>query len=78
MMGNRLIEFALKNRFLVLLGTALIAGAGLLAMRHLPIDAVPDITNVQVQVLTNAPALATGRSITFSRSAVSMIVLFIS
>ena len=56
-MGNRLIEFALKNRFLVLLGTALIAGGGLLAMRHLPIDAVPDITNVQVQVLTNAPAL---------------------
>ncbi|MBI3011541.1 MAG: efflux RND transporter permease subunit [Candidatus Omnitrophica bacterium] len=56
-MGDRLIEFSLKNRFLVLLATALVAGGGILAMRRLPIDAVPDITNVQVQVLTNAPAL---------------------
>jgi cobalt-zinc-cadmium resistance protein CzcA len=56
-MGHRLIESALKNRFLVLLATALVAGGGILAMRRLPIDAVPDITNVQVQVLTNAPAL---------------------
>jgi cobalt-zinc-cadmium resistance protein CzcA len=56
-MGERLIEFSLKNRFLVLLATALIAGGGILAMRRLPIDAVPDVTNVQVQVLTNAPAL---------------------
>jgi cobalt-zinc-cadmium resistance protein CzcA len=56
-MGTRLIEFALKNRFLVLLAAALVTGAGLLAMRRLPIDAVPDITNVQVQILTNAPAL---------------------
>ena len=38
-MGDRLIEFSLKNRFLVLLATALIAGAGFLAMRKLPIDA---------------------------------------
>lgn len=56
-MGDRLIEFSLKNRFLVLLVTALVAGGGVLAMRRLPIDAVPDITNVQVQILTNAPAL---------------------
>ncbi|MDP3723881.1 MAG: CusA/CzcA family heavy metal efflux RND transporter [Candidatus Omnitrophota bacterium] len=56
-MGDRLIEFSLRNRFLVLLATLLIAGGGILAMRRLPIDAVPDITNVQVQVLTNAPAL---------------------
>jgi cobalt-zinc-cadmium resistance protein CzcA len=56
-MGDRLIEFSLKNRFLVLLAIALLAGGGVLAMRRLPIDAVPDITNVQVQVLTNAPAL---------------------
>lgn len=56
-MGDRLIEFSLKNRFLVLLATALVAGGGFFAMRRLPIDAVPDITNVQVQILTNAPAL---------------------
>jgi len=56
-MGHQLIEFSLKNRFLVLLATALVAGGGVLAMRRLPIDAVPDITNVQVQILTNAPAL---------------------
>ena len=54
---RHLIEFSLKNRFLVLLATALVIGIGVLAMRQLPIDAVPDITNVQVQVLTNAPAL---------------------
>jgi len=37
-------------------GTLLLVGGGLAAMRTLPIDAVPDVTNVQVQVLTKAPA----------------------
>lgn len=55
---TRLIDFALANRFLVLLGSLLLAAAGFWAMTKLPIDAVPDVTNVQVQVMTTAPALS--------------------
>lgn len=57
-MLNSLIDAALKNRFLVLMGVLLIAGMGVYAAIHLPIDAVPDMTNVQVQVITEAPALS--------------------
>jgi cobalt-zinc-cadmium resistance protein CzcA len=54
---TRLIEWALANRlFVLLLVTILIAG-GLLAVSRLPMDAVPDVTNVQVQIVTSAPAL---------------------
>ncbi len=57
-MLNALIETSLKNRFLVLAMTVLVAGLGIYSALHLPIDAVPDLTNVQVQVLTEAPALS--------------------
>src|SRR5512135_3445111 len=57
-MLNALIESALHNRFLVIVGTLLIAGLGIYSAAHLPIDAVPDLTNVQVQVITEAPALS--------------------
>src|SRR5437763_5801090 len=57
-MLNALIESSLRNRFLVIMGTLLVAGMGLYAALHLPIDAVPDMTNVQVQVITEAPALS--------------------
>lgn len=57
-MLNALIETALRNRFLVLMGTLLIAGMGVHSALSLPIDAVPDLTNVQVQVITEAPALS--------------------
>src|SRR5437763_13333549 len=57
-MLNALIESALRNRFLVLMGTLLVAGVGVYSALHLPIDAVPDLTNVQVQVMTDAPALS--------------------
>src|SRR5690349_16916954 len=57
-MLNAIIESALRNRFLVLMGTLLVAVLGLYSARHLPIDAVPDLTNVQVQVITEAPALS--------------------
>ncbi|MEO2090303.1 MAG: efflux RND transporter permease subunit, partial [Gemmataceae bacterium] len=52
-----LIDFALRNRFLVFLGTLLLLAAGIYAATRLPVDAVPDVTNVQVQVMTTAPAL---------------------
>ncbi|MGE0439865.1 MAG: efflux RND transporter permease subunit [Gemmatimonadales bacterium] len=56
-MIERILEWSLANRFLVLaLSAVLILGGGA-AVNGLPIDAVPDVTNVQVQVLTTAPAL---------------------
>ncbi len=56
-MTEKILEWSLKNRFLVLMLSLLLVAGGLAAMRDLPIDAVPDVTNVQVQVLTSAPAL---------------------
>lgn len=61
-MLNSLIESALNNRFLVLAGTLLVAALGGYSAMHLPIDAVPDLTNVQVQVITEAPARVRWRS----------------
>src|SRR3954471_268784 len=57
-MLNSLIEWSLANRFLVLVGTFLVAAMGVYSATRLPIDAVPDLTNVQVQVITEAPALS--------------------
>lgn len=56
-MIERIAEWSLKNRFLVLFGTAMVAALGIQAMRGLPIDAFPDVTNIQVQVLTKSPGL---------------------
>ena len=57
-MINRLLEFSLKQRAAVLLASALLMAFGIWAALRLPIDAVPDITNVQVQINTAVPALA--------------------
>ena len=57
-MINRIIDFSLDNRLLVLVGWLLVVVVGVGAVQGLPIDAVPDVTNVQVQVLTNSPGLA--------------------
>ncbi|MGO9597798.1 MAG: efflux RND transporter permease subunit [Isosphaeraceae bacterium] len=57
-MLNAIIEWSLNNRFLVLMTTAFVAGLGVYSALNLPIDAVPDLTNVQVQVITEAPALS--------------------
>ena len=56
-MATRLIEWALANRLFVLLLVAILVASGLFAMSRLPIDAVPDVTNIQVQIVTSAPAL---------------------
>ena len=57
-MVQKITDFALQQRFLViLLGIGLVVGGGI-ALVRLPVDAVPDITNVQVQINTNAPTLA--------------------
>lgn len=57
-MINALIRFAVSQRLLVMLMVLLLAGAGAYSLWQLPIDAVPDVTNVQVQILTAAPSLA--------------------
>lgn len=57
-MINGLIHLAVSQRLIVLLMVAVLIGAGLYSLQSLPIDAVPDVTNVQVQVLTTAPSLA--------------------
>ena len=57
-MIKRIIDFSLDNRLLVLIGWLIVVALGWRAMQRLPIDAVPDVTNVQVQVLTNTPGLA--------------------
>jgi heavy metal efflux system protein len=61
-MISRILEFSLRQRGVVLLGVAALLGAGLWSALHLPIDAVPDITGVQVQVNTEVPALAAEES----------------
>ncbi len=57
-MLNAIINWSLQHRALVLALTAVVALAGAFAAVHLPIDAFPDTTPVQVQVNTVAPALS--------------------
>ncbi|MCC7375690.1 MAG: efflux RND transporter permease subunit [Verrucomicrobiales bacterium] len=57
-MLDRLLEFSVRQRVFVLLATLVLVGIGIWSALRLPIDAVPDITNVQVQVNTAVPALA--------------------
>jgi heavy metal efflux system protein len=58
----RIIEISLRYRAVVLLGALALLGAGLWSAFHLPIDAVPDITGVQVQINTEVAALAAEES----------------
>ncbi|MBI3415694.1 MAG: efflux RND transporter permease subunit [Verrucomicrobia bacterium] len=58
----RIIEISLGYRAVVLLGAFALLAAGLWSAFHLPIDAVPDITGVQVQINTEVPALAAEES----------------
>ena len=57
-MAAKIVDWALRNRVLVLVLGLLLVAVGFEHMLRVPIDAVPDVTNVQVQVLTKAPALA--------------------
>jgi cobalt-zinc-cadmium resistance protein CzcA len=53
-----IVHWSLRNRALVLMATAVFIVFGIHAAIELPLDAVPDVTNVQVQVITTAPALS--------------------
>jgi cobalt-zinc-cadmium resistance protein CzcA len=57
-MIERLIAFSIRRRWMVVAATLAAAAFGIWALVRLPIDAVPDITNVQVQINTVVPALS--------------------
>ena len=57
-MIDRILEFSLRNRLLVVLFALGILGVGTLALARLPIDAFPDVSPVLVQVITESPGLA--------------------
>jgi len=57
-MIERILGFSLLHRYMIALVTAAIAAFGFYSLKNLPIDAVPDITNNQVQINTTAPALS--------------------
>lgn len=54
---NKIIEFSIKNKLVIGLFTIALVLYGIFELTRLPIDAVPDITNNQVQVITIAPSL---------------------
>ncbi len=57
-MIDKILEFAVRQRVLVLMGALALLLLGLWSANKLPMDAIPDITGVQVQVNTTVPALA--------------------
>ena len=57
-MISRIVTFSVERRWIVLLLTAIASILGIFALQRLPIDAVPDITNNQVQINVVAPALS--------------------
>ncbi|MGE3537808.1 MAG: efflux RND transporter permease subunit [Candidatus Tectimicrobiota bacterium] len=61
-MINKMLEFSMRQPGFILLAAVILLGAGLWSAFHLPIDAVPDITGVQVQINTEVPALAAEES----------------
>ncbi|MBN1926007.1 MAG: CusA/CzcA family heavy metal efflux RND transporter [Prolixibacteraceae bacterium] len=58
-MLNKIIQLSIKNKLIIILLTLSIAGFGIFAITQIPLGAVPDITNNQVQVITTSTSLAT-------------------
>ncbi len=57
-MIERIIKFSIKNKFIVGLFVLALVGWGVFSLTRLPVDAIPDITNNQVQIIAIAPSLA--------------------
>ncbi|HFC30631.1 MAG TPA: efflux RND transporter permease subunit, partial [Oceanospirillales bacterium] len=53
-----IIRWSVGNRFFVLLGTAMLVGVGLFALKNTPVDAIPDLSDVQVIIKTSYPGQA--------------------
>ena len=58
-MFDNIIAYSVKNKFIIGLFVAALIVWGLFSLKQLPIEAVPDITNNQVQIITISPTLAT-------------------
>lgn len=58
-MLTRIIEFSVKNKLIIILFTLSVAGFGIFSVLKIPVGAVPDITNNQVQVITTSGNLST-------------------
>src|SRR5450759_3885826 len=57
-MLGRIIEWSVRNVFFVLLATAFVVAAGVYAVMHTPLDAIPDLSDVQVIIYTEYPGQA--------------------
>ena len=57
-MIEKIIEASVKNKFLVILATLFVIAGGLYAMARIPLDAIPDLSDVQVIILTEYPGQA--------------------
>ncbi len=57
-MIGRIISFILRQRLLVLIGVVVLVALGIYSVLKIPIDAFPDVTNIQVEVLSTAPGLS--------------------
>ncbi|MFA7233070.1 MAG: CusA/CzcA family heavy metal efflux RND transporter [Terrimicrobiaceae bacterium] len=57
-MINAILNFSVRQRMLVILATVVLIGVGAMAVKQIPIDAFPDVTNVQVQVLATAGGMS--------------------
>ena len=55
---DKFVSFIFRQRFLIIFSTLIIVIGGIIAWEKLPIDAFPDVTNIQVMILTEAPGLA--------------------
>ncbi|MHB8055064.1 MAG: efflux RND transporter permease subunit, partial [Candidatus Aminicenantales bacterium] len=55
---DNLVDRSLRNRLLVIVGVVLLIGFGIWSFLKIPLDAFPDVTNIQVEVLSTAPGLA--------------------
>ncbi|MBF6608382.1 MAG: efflux RND transporter permease subunit, partial [Flavobacterium sp.] len=58
-MLDKIIHFSINNKFIIGLFTLILVAVGSYSLATLPIDALPDITNNQVQIITTSPKLAT-------------------
>ncbi len=57
-MIEKIIEWSLKNKFIVILATIAIIAGGILALKAIPVDAIPDLSDVQVIIYTDYPGQA--------------------
>ena len=57
-MLDKIIQFSIKNKFIILLFTLVLIAWGSYSIKNLPLDALPDVTNNQEQIITTAPTIA--------------------